>query len=84
MKKLVVPRTEMFVLAGREGNMELSRHWFQFFQTIVDRLRVQTQMEVSDGVEEKEGNWRLIQSGDDLVFQRLESGTWTTKSTISA
>jgi hypothetical protein len=30
------------------------------------------------------GSWRITRSGDDLVMQRLESGVWTTKSTISA
>ena len=31
-----------------------------------------------------DGSWRMVRSGNDLVFQRRESGTWTTKSTISA
>lgn len=30
-----------------------------------------------------DGSWRITQSGDDLVFQQRESGTWNTKSTIS-
>ena len=29
------------------------------------------------------GSWRIIQSGDNLVFQQRESGVWNTKSTIS-
>lgn len=33
---------------------------------------------------EVEGSWRLTRSGDDLVFQRYESSSWITKSTISA
>jgi hypothetical protein len=31
-----------------------------------------------------EGSWRIKRDGDDLVFQRLESSTWVTKSTITA
>lgn len=31
-----------------------------------------------------DGSWRIVRSGNDLVIQRLESSTWTTKSTISA
>ena len=30
------------------------------------------------------GSWRIVLSGDDLVIQRRESGSWVTKSTISA
>lgn len=30
-----------------------------------------------------DGSWRLIRSGNDLVVQRRESGTWTTKSTFT-
>ncbi len=31
-----------------------------------------------------EGSWRGIRSGDDLVFQRYETGTWVTKGTITS
>jgi len=31
-----------------------------------------------------EGSWRIIRSGNNLVIQRYETGSWTTKSTISA
>jgi len=37
---------------------------------------------IGDGA--TEGDWRIIRSGNDLVIQRLESSTWTTKDTISA
>ncbi len=30
------------------------------------------------------GSWRIMRSGTGLVFRRLESGTWVTKSTIGA
>lgn len=29
------------------------------------------------------GSWRLIRSGDNLVVQRLEVGSWVTKSTFT-
>ena len=28
-------------------------------------------------------SWRIIRSGDNLLFQQNEVGTWNTKSTIS-
>ncbi len=31
-----------------------------------------------------DGSWRIVRSGTDLVFERRESGSWVTKSTISA
>lgn len=30
------------------------------------------------------GSWRLTRSGNDLVIQRRESGSWVTKSTVAA
>ncbi len=30
-----------------------------------------------------DGSWRIIRSGNNLLSQRLESGTWTTKQTIT-
>lgn len=30
-----------------------------------------------------DGSWRIIRSGDDLLMQQRESGTWNTKQTIS-
>ena len=29
------------------------------------------------------GSWRIMQSGDDLIFQQREAGVWNTKNTIS-
>jgi hypothetical protein len=37
---------------------------------------------LGDGV--TEGDWRMIRDGNNLVMQRLESSTWTTKQTVSA
>jgi hypothetical protein len=31
-----------------------------------------------------DGSWRLVKSGNDLVFQRRESSSWVTKTTITA
>lgn len=31
-----------------------------------------------------DGSWRITRSGNDLVMQRRESGSWVTKSTIAA
>lgn len=36
------------------------------------------------GAKSTDGSWRIIMSGNDLVFQRRESGSWVTKQTISA
>lgn len=36
------------------------------------------------GNESTDGSWRTGNSGTDLVFQRRESGTWVTKSSVSA
>ncbi len=30
-----------------------------------------------------EGTWRIIRTGDNLSFQRLESGEWVFKLTIN-
>jgi len=32
---------------------------------------------------ETNGSWRIIRDGNNLVHQRLETGTWTTKNTIT-
>lgn len=29
------------------------------------------------------GSWRIIRSGDNLITQRLEAGSWVTKQTIT-
>jgi hypothetical protein len=31
-----------------------------------------------------DGSWRFVRSGNNLVFQRRESSSWVTKSTITA
>ncbi len=34
------------------------------------------------GNEQTDGSWRIIRNGDNLLFQRLEVGTWVTKETM--
>lgn len=36
------------------------------------------------GVSNVDGTWRIIRDGDNLIFQRRETGNYITKSTISA
>lgn len=35
------------------------------------------------GAATSDGSWRITTSGNDLVMQRRESGSWVTKSTVS-
>lgn len=35
------------------------------------------------GDEATEGTWRIIQSGNNLSFQRLEAGVWVQKSAMT-
>ena len=44
---------------------------------------IQTDTAFYLGTKDADGSWRIQKSGDDLIFQQRESGTWTTKSTIS-
>ena len=36
------------------------------------------------GDDEVEGSWRIKRSGNDLQFQRYESGLWTAKGGVTA
>jgi hypothetical protein len=69
-------------LVGKSGRVTLE--WMLFFEKMAKILRLVDIVEIGTGAIETNGNWRLTQSGNDLVIQRLESGIWTTKSTISA
>ena len=35
------------------------------------------------GAKGTDGSWRLIRDGNNLLLQRRESGTWTTKTTFT-
>jgi len=78
MDKLKVPQTRM---VDERGNV--TPHWERFFEAITKGLKVNTVFELGTGDAETNGNWRLTQSGNNLVTQRLESGTWTTKDTVT-
>jgi hypothetical protein len=34
------------------------------------------------GEEGAEGSWRIVRSGEKLIFQRKESGEWVTQSSL--
>jgi len=78
MDKLKVPRATMVDLSGK-----VTPVWERFFEQITKYLRITDLIEFGTGSAEENGNWRITQSGNDIVFQRKESGTWTTKDTIS-
>lgn len=46
-------------------------------------VEVQTAAAFYIGPRGTDGSWRIMQSGDNLIFQQRESGTYVTKSTIS-
>jgi hypothetical protein len=67
-----------------DDNKYVNPEWVLFFEKLAKKARIDDLKEFGTGAIETNGNWRITQSGNDLVIQRLESGTWTTKSTISA
>jgi hypothetical protein len=67
---------------GKDGRVTME--WVLFFEKLSKILRLTDVLEIGTGAIETNGNWRITQSGNDLVIQRLEAGTWTTKSTITA
>ena len=56
----------------------------------VNLLKGLTQVEVGSaapfyfGDASTDGSWRIVRSGNNLVFQRRESSTWNTKLTVTA
>lgn len=64
--------------------------WKEFFKRIIARNPQYEEVHlISTGIiyfgdSSTDGSWRIVRSGNNLVIQRLESSTWTTKSTISA
>lgn len=63
--------------------------WMEFFRRLIARKPQLEEVHLVDagivylGDESTNNSWRMVRSGDNLVFQRLESGTWTTKDTIT-
>ena len=64
--------------------------WVGFFRQLIARKPQYEEVHlVSAGIiyigdDSTNGSWRMVRSGNDLVFQRREAGNWVTKSTISA
>jgi hypothetical protein len=64
--------------------------WVEFFKRLISRKPNLEEVHLlSTGViylgdSSTDNSWRMVRSGNNLVFQRLESETWVTKSTISA
>jgi len=64
--------------------------WVEFFKRLISRKPQYEEVHlISTGIiylgdSSTDGSWRMVRSGNDLVFQRRESSTWTTKDTISA
>jgi len=64
--------------------------WIEFFKRLISRKPQYDEIHlISTGIiylgdSSTDGSWRMVRSGNNLIFQRLESSTWTTKDTISA
>ena len=68
-------------LTGQDGRVTVE--WMLFFEKMAKYIRIIDILELGTGAIEKNDNWRIKQDGNNLVIQRLESGTWTTKDTIT-
>jgi hypothetical protein len=68
-------------LTGENGRVTVQ--WLLFFEKLSKLVRIIDTLELGTGAIEKNDNWRIKQDGNNLVIQRLESGTWTTKDTIT-
>jgi len=78
LDKLKIPNTPLLLSDG-----QVSPHWLRLFENIIKELRVSSVIEIGTGDEEENGNWRIKQSGDDLITQKKVSDTWTTKDTVA-
>jgi hypothetical protein len=73
-----------------ESEISRTGEWVEFFKRLISRTPQLKEVHlISTGIiyfgdSETNGSWRIVRSGNDLVIQRLVTGTWTTKSTISA
>jgi hypothetical protein len=66
--------------------LEGSPYAYCYYDTIHANVNIHTAdtlKPICIGDPNTDGSWRLIGSGDNLVIQRRESSTWTTKSTIT-
>jgi hypothetical protein len=66
-----------------DANGFVNREWLLFFEKLAKYIRIGDILEVGTGAFEADGNWRIKQDGSNLVHQKRESGTWTTKQTIT-
>jgi hypothetical protein len=79
-----------------DGAAELYYAGVKTFETTAGGAKVTSSLEVGDnlfvvggqffmGTDDvtTDNSWRFLISGDDLLIQQRESGTWNTKSTIS-
>jgi len=57
--------------------------WTPSLTVTPDGIEVGAAMAVCYGDASTDGSWRTIRDGNNLVTQRRESGTWTTKQTIT-
>jgi hypothetical protein len=74
-----------------ESQIDLAKpEWREYLERIINRkpqfdeIHLVAAGIIYFGDDSTNGSWRIVRSGDDLLIQRLESGTWTTKSTIAA
>jgi len=56
--------------------------WDEHFKVSENGAEVQSDEAFYLGDPATDGTWRMIRSGDDLLHQRRESGTYVTKQTI--
>lgn len=61
--------------------------WVLFFKRLISRTPQYDEVHlISTGIiylgdSDTNGSWRIMRSGNNLVRQRLESGSWVTKGT---
>lgn len=61
---------------------EIDRQYRLMFQDILT-LQVPADRFIYWGGKDTDGSWRIGRDGDNLITQRLESGVWVTKDTIT-
>ncbi len=75
-------------LVSDSGTKSVLDQFFRLFkQTSIniydDLIAAQRDHVLYFGDEATEGTWRIIQSGNNLSFQRLESAAWVEKSAVT-
>jgi hypothetical protein len=67
-------------LIGKNG--VITETWRLFFEKLSKTTRIEVFIEIGTQNFEVNNNWRLLPSVDNLLYQRLESGVWTTKDQV--